>query len=185
MVSKKPYKQPVPGDKIEVLIKGKTETGTLLEQSDPGILLLKLPNGYNIGLKKEEITELKLIEHIEKKAKHIKELLCTPLMVTLLVLSYKSFKKLPAQLSDFYEELFHTLLQRHDGIKPGFTRQRGCSLDDYQYRLAFESFCIYTKKSGLNSLTPIKTTELAKLSLDHCELGANPSVYIDDIVKIK
>ena len=53
---KKPYKLNF-GDKIEVLINGKTEKGFYLESHDKGVLLLKLDNGYNIGLKKEDISE--------------------------------------------------------------------------------------------------------------------------------
>ncbi len=66
MVSKKPYLPPQPGDKIEIIINGESETGILLESHDAGVLLLKLNNGYNIGLKKEDINEIKLIEKAEK-----------------------------------------------------------------------------------------------------------------------
>lgn len=59
---KKPYKKPEPGDKVEVTINNKKETGILLESHDSGILLLKLSNGYNIGFKKEDIAEIKVLE---------------------------------------------------------------------------------------------------------------------------
>jgi glutamyl-tRNA(Gln) amidotransferase subunit D len=62
---KKPLKQPGAGDKIEVRINGKTEIGFLLDSHDRGVLLLKLENGYNIGLKKEEISEIKVLEEKE------------------------------------------------------------------------------------------------------------------------
>jgi len=71
-------------------------------------------------LASEQTWSMNLIQHIEKQARHIRDLLCTPLMVTLLVLSYKSYQQLPTKLSDFYDALFQTLLQRHDGTKPGF-----------------------------------------------------------------
>ncbi len=66
---KKPFIKPEPGDKVEVLINNKRETGILLESHDSGILLLKLDNGYNLGLKKEDISEIKVIEkgRIEEK----------------------------------------------------------------------------------------------------------------------
>ncbi|MFA5855738.1 MAG: Glu-tRNA(Gln) amidotransferase subunit GatD [Candidatus Pacearchaeota archaeon] len=67
MVSKKPFKNPKPGDKIEVIINGKSEIGILLDSHEVGVLLLKLDNGYNIGLKKEDISEIKIIEQRIKK----------------------------------------------------------------------------------------------------------------------
>lgn len=67
---KTPFKKPEPGDKVEITINNKTETGKLLESHDRGILLLKLNNGYNIGFKKEDISKISLIEkQIEQKPK--------------------------------------------------------------------------------------------------------------------
>jgi len=65
---KKPFKTLKAGDKIGVLVKEKTETGILLDSHDRGVLLLKLDNGYNIGLKKEDISEIKIIEKGLEKA---------------------------------------------------------------------------------------------------------------------
>ena len=64
---KKPYKDPVPGDRIEIIVNGKSEQGVLLESHDTGILLLKLDNGYNIGYKKEDISEIKILEKIKRE----------------------------------------------------------------------------------------------------------------------
>ena len=70
---KKPYRKPEPGDFVEVKINDKIEKGKYLESHDRGILLLKLDNGYNIGLKKEDISEIKVVEKGESK-KEISEM---------------------------------------------------------------------------------------------------------------
>jgi len=61
---KKPYKQPEPGDRVEIIFRDRKniEKGVLLESHDKGVLLLKLDSGYNLGLKKEDISEIKIIE---------------------------------------------------------------------------------------------------------------------------
>ena len=125
-----------------------------------------------------------LITHIEKQATHMLDLLCTPLMVTLLVLSYKSYHKLPNKMADFYDSLFQTLLQRHDGTKPGFARERTCALDDGQYRQAFETLCILAKKARQQSYSYAIIHELTKNALSECSLDANPESYVKDIVRI-
>ena len=51
-----------PGDEVEVRVNGKTEIGIMLESYDEGVLLLKLKSGYNIGLKKEDISEIKVLK---------------------------------------------------------------------------------------------------------------------------
>lgn len=64
---KKPFKSPKPGNLVEIIIDNKTHTGTLLESHDSRVLLLKLDNGYNIGFKKSDIKEIKLLEKKKKE----------------------------------------------------------------------------------------------------------------------
>jgi glutamyl-tRNA(Gln) amidotransferase subunit D len=59
---KKPYRKPEPGDKVELIINGKSQKGVLLESHEKGIFLLKLDSGYNIGIRKESVSEMKLLE---------------------------------------------------------------------------------------------------------------------------
>jgi len=125
-----------------------------------------------------------LIEHIEVKARHVRELLCTPLMVTLLVLSYKSYQKMPSKLSDFYDSLFFTLLQRHDGTKPGFKRQKSCDLDDSAFRSAFEALCICARKRNQQSYPLAMMVDIASEALAHCSIKCEPDAFVGDIVRI-
>jgi hypothetical protein len=99
-------------------------------------------------------------------------------------MSYKSYQQLPTKLSDFYDALFQTLLQRHDGSKPGFTRQRGCALDDNEYRQVFEALCILAKKRKLQTFDVRVMSEMAKDAMIQCGFNANASSFVDDIVKI-
>lgn len=76
---RKYFKNLKTGDKIEVIIghkKGEKQKGILLDSYDPGVLLLKLDNGYNIGLKKEDVYKIKILEkrkeEREKTEKEIK-----------------------------------------------------------------------------------------------------------------
>ncbi len=60
------------GDKVEVIVNGKKQTGTYLESHDPGVLLLKLESGYNIGLKKDDISKIKVLEG-RKEVKEVED----------------------------------------------------------------------------------------------------------------
>lgn len=160
-------------------------------QNSTGFSVVKLDNlagdEYKEVIKKlstEEKQAKNLIAHIETQAPHIKDLLCTPLMVTLLVLSYKSYQQLPTRLSDFYDSLFQTLLQRHDGTKAGFKRKRQSSLDDTQCRKTFEAFCISTKLCGKQSFGRGDIYECASKAIANRDFDAKPNDFIDDIVRI-
>ncbi len=57
-----------PGDIVELHLMHEIYEGVLLESSESGIVLLKLDSGYNIGFKKKEVLEIKLLEKgCEKK----------------------------------------------------------------------------------------------------------------------
>jgi len=65
-------RDPEPGDRIVIDKKpnGKIkEEGILLESHEPGVLLLKLDSGYNIGIKKEDIMKMR----VKEKAKSEEE----------------------------------------------------------------------------------------------------------------
>jgi glutamyl-tRNA(Gln) amidotransferase subunit D len=58
-----------PGDKVKLLTKDREFEGWMLESYNPEILLLKLKSGYNIGLREEDVLNVKVLE----KAKEIKK----------------------------------------------------------------------------------------------------------------
>jgi len=125
-----------------------------------------------------------LIEQVKKHKGGIRELLLTPLLVTLLVIRYKSYQELPEQLADFYDSLFQVLLQRHDGIKPGYRRTRRCGMNDQQYRQAFEAFCFISKHFQERQLRQQDIYKTAESALKDRRLQGDPSGFIDDIVKV-
>lgn len=124
-----------------------------------------------------------LINRVEEHKSEIKDLLCTPLMITLLILTYKAYQKVPEQLSDFFENMFHLMLQRHDGTKPGYSRERRCDLNDMEYQRIFEALCFVTKENGPSfkmSALHEYTSKAAAISA----IKADPQKYILDINKI-
>ncbi len=55
------------GDYVEVQLAKEIYRGVLLESPEPGIVLLKLDSGYNIGFKKKDLLGVKVIERFEKR----------------------------------------------------------------------------------------------------------------------
>jgi glutamyl-tRNA(Gln) amidotransferase subunit D len=64
------------GDKVEIHLTHKIWEGILLEvpEDEKGIVLLKLANGYNIGFKRKDIQEIKLIKKSKEMSKDEKAL---------------------------------------------------------------------------------------------------------------
>jgi len=125
-----------------------------------------------------------IIAKIKSQKPGMSGLLCTPLLVTLLLISYKSYQVIPIQLSDFYESIFINLLQRHDGTKPTFTRPRKCSLNDNQYRHVFDAFCFESKKSKNEFFDYQKVYSLVEKATSLLSINEDIDAYIKDITSI-
>jgi hypothetical protein len=133
-------------------------------------------------LKKDSASQSKhfLLKNLDSLSSDLRELLSTPLILTLFYMVYRSKTKIPETHSDFYKNLFDTLVSEHDGLKLGYSRptQSGYSADEIKSVLEYiswfamkestftaskEEFTNLTRKS-LKALN--KTSEKAKLVLD-------------------
>jgi len=83
--------KPKTGDKVKVLKKdGEEVEGILMprpEILEKGFTIIKLNNGYNIGIEDEKIKEIKLVEEYKQKTKEKKELSNDPRLPTISILS--------------------------------------------------------------------------------------------------
>jgi hypothetical protein len=92
----------------------------------------------------EEESRNLLKQAIEDSTIEIKELLLTPLMVTLFVMRYRASLEIPNNQNEFYQELFSVLISRHDKTKPGYKRGLSSNLTETQLQEVFEEFCFNT-----------------------------------------
>lgn len=100
---------------------------------------------------KQKIDEI--LGAIHKNKGDIVNLIKTPLLLTLLVITYKSYNKIPEKLHEFYEHLFHLLVNRHDSTKPGFKREFLSGLNENQLENLFSAFCFYCMLENTVSLS--------------------------------
>lgn len=62
-----------PGDKLKLQTRTRTWEGFVLESHDSEIILLKLPNGYNIGIRENEILKATILEKLGTAKKEKKK----------------------------------------------------------------------------------------------------------------
>jgi hypothetical protein len=181
------------------LICQKSRSCKIIVTSRPGQTIKALPCLESLSLEnliKDEFKEViykisdnrdyadALIKVIDNHNKDIKGILCTPLLVTLLVVSYKSYQQIPEQLSDFYDSLFRVLLQRHDGTKPAYSRPRITKLNDLKFREVFELFCYLMKKHKKQVFDYNEIINTAQESIQKVLISATPEDLIKDITDV-
>lgn len=120
-----------------------------------------------------------LIKNIESSSTEIKELLKTPLMVTLFVKQYEVNLKIPKNQSEFYENLFSNIVSLHDNTKAGFIRNINSKLDIAKLQDVFEEFCFLTGNIQKLVLSRKESIDIIK----RCKENQSINASSDDILK--
>lgn len=142
-----------------------------------------LASFYKRITRDEDFTN-RLVSAVKASPLKIRELVNTPLLATLLAISYRAAHRIPLDFAEFYEELFQILLVRHDGAKMGWKRNRKTKLNDREIQQAFEAFCFATRKRQTLAIEKEKACEYAADSLKESQLNADPINFLEDIKKI-
>lgn len=179
------------GIKILVTTRPNTSGGIEMSNNFSTVNLDNLENDEYINyinkLIPKDKTEYK--ELLLKKIRYsnqLRELLKTPLMITILIITYKSHQYIPSKISDFYEELFLILYQRHDGTKPGFVRQKNCKLDQYQSKKIMNAMCCISKhhRGIVFKEKDLYSFSEKALKFYNLETEINPESYYTDIIHL-
>ncbi|EJC6985518.1 NACHT domain-containing protein [Vibrio alginolyticus] len=125
-----------------------------------------------------------IVSSINKSNSNIDQLITTPLLLTLLTITYKGYNKIPESPHEFYEGLFPLLVHRHDATKPGFSRSYSSKLNENQLEKLFHAFSFYCMLSQKVSLT--RNEAILKVGKASSATGIFPafeSSFIRDCVK--
>lgn len=172
-------------DKLHSLLT-KYKTAQLLVSSRPGALCAHLQDLPN--LVSAEVAELsesdfkpflqkigtddevlqRLLTAIEGSSTQVKQLLKTPLMLTLLVLTCGGKQQIPDTLPEFYDSLFRVLAIMHDETKPGYVREMATKLTYTELEQVFECFSFVSReKFDKTSLNPLQFEESVKAAVSY------------------
>jgi hypothetical protein len=125
-----------------------------------------------------------LVTAISKSTNEIRTLLSTPLLLTLLVIVYNAVQEVPPTLSAFYEELFRTLLIRHDAQKPGFQRRRASRLNDADLKRLFEAFCYVARQRDMLVFNHSALESLLQFANTLTGISCSADGFAKDICKV-
>jgi len=125
-----------------------------------------------------------LVKALKESPLKVDELLTTPLMITLFVMTYRAKLIIPDSLSKFYEELFSVLIYKHDRTKPGYQREFKSNLNESELQDWFEVLCFISKNE--NKLVFESRQDLLdciKKSISKKFQKEDPSALLEDITK--
>lgn len=125
-----------------------------------------------------------LVQSVARAPTGIKEILTTPLTMTLLLLVYKSEYDIPPTLAKLYEKLFWAIVTRHENGKLGNASSRRTKTGDSELVELFRAFSFYSKVQRLKSIDEKSFAAIfgkAKIAVRNAT--ASVEQFRDDMIK--
>jgi len=147
------------------------------------------PTDHQAFLRKLRVDQVRIteiIEAINQSPREIQEAISTPLMLSIVVLVYKSANQIPPYLSEFFDVLFHVVFTQHDNRKDSFRRTHNSGLSEFELQELFEAFCFSVTQKGYGrTLTKTKFNECFSLATERKpNLKTTATKFQEDIVHV-
>lgn len=127
---------------------------------------------------------IRALAHHKTQGGTVHAVLDTPLMVTLLAITFKASHSIPENISSFYDSIFATLITRHDNTKPGIVRPRRSTLADSRMHEVFSLTCYICKRRGWLEGSKREILDAVAAALDRSGSTCAPDDFLHDIVTI-
>ena len=110
-----------------------------------------------------------------------KSFLSSPLLASIMLLTYEQFAEIPNKIHIFYEQAFSALFRRHDAQKTQFIRKTYANLAIDDFNKFFATFCTFSYAEQRFSFSDQELIQSVKNSLSYARVKANPSDVIRDL----
>lgn len=106
-----------------------------------------------------------------------------PLLLTLMLINFTHYRKIPEKIHIFYQEAFDTLYRLHDSRKPGMYSREFNTLNDLPKDIFMNTILEISIISYLKSQTSFKEDELIHM-INEKQFEFDSKDYIDDLISI-
>lgn len=105
-----------------------------------------------------------------------------PLLLTIMLITYESGASIPNNLTDFYNQAFYTLYQRHDASKSGYKRELHAELPIEKFKEVLSFIAVKTFFIGQVDFDILNVGEFIKIYNEKNSLNIVSSDFIYDAV---
>jgi len=137
---------------------------------------------YDAGVKKrfaQEVTSRLYDSHTS--------FMSSPLLTTIMLLTYEEFAEIPDKMHMFYSQAFDTLYQKHDAQKEQFQRKTRTGLTREDFKSCFSAFCAMSYLEQNYSFNDATLEETARNAVNYSKqtgkafAKVTPKQLIDDL----
>ncbi|MGI0630097.1 NACHT domain-containing protein [Pseudomonas aeruginosa] len=133
---------------------------------------------YEKSVKETFITQLK--DGLFKK--HI-DFLSSPLLLTMMLLTFEQLAEIPEKIHIFYEQAFDTLYHKHDALKSQYKRKSYSNLPIDDFKRLFSAFCIITFYERKMIFSDTEILEYLAEAVNTEDITCEPTKIFNDLLK--
>lgn len=133
---------------------------------------------YETQIKEKFISELKsnLYERFET-------FYSNPLLLTMMLMTYSQYAKIPEKEYLFYEQAFETLFSKHDATKSLYTRKFYSNLPIDDFRSILAAFCFSTLHERLTSISETEIYNHLARAKNISQISFDSKDFFSDLTK--
>jgi hypothetical protein len=107
--------------------------------------------------------------------------LSNPLLLSIMLLTFRENAEIPSKLSVFYSQAFEALFSRHDAFKDTFSRIRITNLDSLDFSRVFSLFCVQTYDKRIFKMSRSECLTFIEKSIKNMNLKVSAEDYLVDL----
>jgi NACHT domain len=129
-------------------------------------------------------TKLKFLKQVKTRLfKSHESFLSTPLLATLMLLTFDQYADIPDKIHIFYDNAFETLFRKHDAMKEQYVRSTRSNLPVDVFRKVFSAFCAISYSESRFSFSREQLISDISKSLNYYENPCKPEQFLFDLVE--
>lgn len=106
----------------------------------------------------------------------------TPLLLTMMLLTYEQIAEIPKKIHLFYEQAFLTLFNKHDTLKSLYKRKSYSNLALDEFKKILSVFCLFSYIEGEYQFSEDSILKTLKKAIDISGIAAKPDDFLNDLL---
>jgi len=132
----------------------------------------------------DDIKRRFLVDLREKLFEQHQSFLSNPLLLTIMLITYRDIAEIPNKLHLFYSQAFASLYNRHDALKPGgFRREMRAGLAQDDFARAFSAFSILSYSDNKIEFSLPEIREYLQGAKKISRLEFDPDALLEDLLQ--
>ena len=147
-------------------------------------MTLKQVENLIVKLEYDKVTKSKFLKAVKTSLYQTHEsFLSTPLLATLMLLTFEQYADIPTKVHIFYDNAFETLFRKHDALKEQYVRVTRADVTVDVFRRIFSAFCAISYSEAMYSFTREQVVSEIEKAIKYTGAPCKAEDFLTDLIE--